>query len=57
MNTDQIADAVGILYTAFFRLRNEGKIQEEYDAMGTIISMLQTDRQHMRTKFKDKLNP
>ncbi len=47
--------AVGDLFAAYFRLRQEGRLQEEYDAMGTLISMLSIDRQHMRQKFKDRI--
>jgi hypothetical protein len=53
--SDKVEEAVGELCTALVRLRQEGKLQEEYDAMGAIISMLSEDRQHMRSKFAGKI--
>lgn len=48
---DPVEIAIGELYRQLFRLREAGKLQEEYDAMGTLISMLSQDRQHMRVKY------
>jgi len=47
-----IEEAVARLYLAFYRMRKAGQYQEEYDAMGTIVSMLSADRQHLREKYK-----
>lgn len=47
-----IENAVAELYKGYFRLRNEKRYQEEYDAMGSLIDMLSADRQHMRQKYK-----
>lgn len=47
-----IEHAVGMLYQEYFKLRQEKQYQEEYDAMGTLISMLYKDRQHMRKTYK-----
>ena len=50
----QLEDAVAELYKVFFRLREAKLYQEEYDSMGTIISMLTEDRQHLRKKYEVK---
>lgn len=42
--------AVAQLYVEFFKLRQAGKHQEEYDAMGTLSNMLNRDRAHLREK-------
>jgi len=58
MNQDPdkiIENAIGELYRGFFKLREACKFQEEYDAMGTLLSMLTKDRQHLREKHK--VNP
>jgi len=52
----QMEDAVGELYKVFFRMRGEGLYQEEYDAMGTLLNILMEDRQHLRNRYKDKIN-
>jgi hypothetical protein len=43
------------MYRAFFRLRGSKQYQREYDAMGTVISLLMTDREFLRNKYK--INP
>lgn len=40
------------MMTGFYRLRKAGLIQDEYDQMGVIISMLSEDRQHIRENYK-----
>jgi hypothetical protein len=52
---DPVEVAVGNLYLEFFHLRQAGKFQEEYDAMGTLIGMLARDRDHMRDQFKGEI--
>ncbi len=47
-----IEKAVGDLYVEFYKLRQAGRYQEEYDAMGTLLNMLMKDRDHLR-KTKD----
>ena len=47
----EVEAAIEKLYTAFFHLRIEGKFQEEYDAVGTLINMLVEDRQTLRAKI------
>lgn len=58
--TDNEADALieegyAKMMTGFYRLRKAGLIQDEYDQMGVIISMLSEDRQHIRENYK--VNP
>lgn len=50
-----IEDAIGQLYGAYFKLRQAGEYQNEYDSMGTLISMLSKDRQHIRQTYKVKI--
>jgi hypothetical protein len=55
--TDNEADALieegyAKMMTGFYRLRKAGLIQDEYDQMGVIISMLSEDRQHIRENYK-----
>lgn len=45
-----IESAVGELYRGFYRLRQAGQIQDEYDHMGTLMNMLMKDREHIRQK-------
>ena len=47
----EVEAAIGVLYVAFFRLRQAGKFQEEYDDMGALITMLTQDREHLRNKI------
>lgn len=49
---DVVADAVGALYREFFKLREAGDVQEEYDCMGTLIKMLQQDRETIRRTYE-----
>ena len=51
---DPVEAAVGALYQEFFKLREAKRYQEEYDAMGALLSMLQADRQHLRVKYAVK---
>lgn len=46
----KVEEAVGQLYAAFYNMRKAGMYQEEYDAMGSIITMLMQDRQVLREK-------
>lgn len=43
-----IENAVGELYRGFYKLRQAGQVQEEYSQMGTLMSMLMKDRDHIR---------
>lgn len=43
---------VGEMYRGFYRLRQAGEYQREYDTMGVIINMLMGDRQHLRETYK-----
>lgn len=52
---DFVEEAVGELYTAFYRLRKADRLQEEYDDMGTLMDMLAKDREQMRVKFKGQI--
>ncbi len=47
-----IENGVGELFRGFYRLRQAGEYQREYDTMGAIIDMLSKDRQHLRTTYK-----
>ncbi len=47
-----IEDGVANIYIGFFRLRQAGLYQEEYDSMGALLNMLQADRQQLREKYK-----
>lgn len=47
-----IENAVAELYRGYFKLRESKQYQEEYDSMGTLISMLTKDRQHIRQTYK-----
>jgi hypothetical protein len=61
--TDRIDDEVekilengfSEIYRALFRMRERKEYQREYDAMGTVISILMTDREFMRKKYE--INP
>lgn len=48
---DMIEEAIGALYIGFYNLRKCGEVQEEYDSMGSLISMLNKDRQFIREKY------
>lgn len=52
---DPVEVAVGQLYVEFYRLRQAGKIKEEYVAMGTLMDMLAVDRGHMRRMYPKEL--
>ena len=47
-----IENGVGEIYRGFFRLRQAGKVQEEYNAINTLITMLLKDREYIRSKYK-----
>lgn len=50
-----IENAIGELYRGYFKLREAKQYQEEYDSMGTLITMLSNDRQFLREKYKIKI--
>lgn len=47
-----VENAVVELYRAFYRMRQAGQYQEEYDAMGSLQSMIMRDRAHLRSVYK-----
>lgn len=47
-----IEEGYAKMMTGFYRLRKAGLIQDEYDQMGVIISMLMEDRRHIRKTYK-----
>ncbi len=51
-----IEEIVGELYLHYCQLRQMGEYQREYDLMGTLINMLQQDRQTIREKYGDKID-
>ncbi len=51
-----IEEVVGELYLRYYQLRQMGEYQREYDLMGTLINMLQQDRQTIREKYGDKID-
>lgn len=55
MNKEDVAvdieETIGKLYLCFYKLRQNGFYQEEYEMMGTLMNMLSQDRQYMREKF------
>lgn len=46
----EIEKTVGNLYGLFYRLRENGFYQEEYDNMSTLIKVLTEDRNYLRKK-------
>ncbi len=52
---EQMEHAVGELYKVFFRMREAGFHQDEYDAIGTILNMLTEDRQVLQVKYGVKI--
>ncbi len=52
---EQMEHAVGELYKVFFRMREAGHYQDEYESMGTLLNMLTEDRQHLRVKYGVKI--
>jgi len=50
-----IENGVGEIYRGFFRLRQAGEYQEEYDSMGAVLNMLMQDRMHLLKTHK--VNP
>ncbi len=47
-----IENGVGEIYRGFFRLRQAGEYQEEYDSMGAVLNMLMQDRMHLLKTHK-----
>ena len=47
-----LENGIGELYRGFYRLRQSGQYQREYDMMGQLINMLQEDRAHLRSKYE-----
>jgi hypothetical protein len=47
-----IENGVAEIYRGFFRLREMGEYQEEFNAMGALLNMLIEDRQHLIKKYK-----
>jgi hypothetical protein len=54
-NRESAECAVGDFYRALYRLRQSGEVQAEYDAITTLINMLQQDRLSLLKKFKDDI--
>lgn len=45
--------AIGNLYAEFYRLRKDGKLQEELEAMECLHTMLLKDMQFLRQKINN----
>lgn len=50
-----IETGVAELYRGFYRLRKSEQYQREYDTLGSLISMMMEDRDHLRKTYK--VNP
>jgi hypothetical protein len=50
-----IENGLGELFRGFFRLRESGQYQREYDTKGIIINMLMEDRLHLLKTHKVKV--
>ena len=46
--TKFIEDGVGNFFRGIFRLTEDGLHQEAYDSLGTLLTMIQEERQHLR---------
>jgi hypothetical protein len=63
MTTEEPADAteeliensIAALYRGFFQLRDSKQYRREYDTMGTLMSMLQQDRDYLRRTYPDAI--
>lgn len=49
---DLIEEGVGMIYIGLYQLRASGNIQEEYDSMRALITMLMRDCSHIRENHK-----
>ena len=50
----KIESGIGDLYCAFYKLRESGQYQREYDTMQVILGMLARDSQELRVRYKVK---
>ena len=47
-----IEEGYAKMMLGFFKLRQSGQYQREYDSMGHVINLLMEDRQYLRQKYK-----
>lgn len=50
-----IEEGYARMMLGFYKLRQSGQYQREYDSMGHVINLLMEDRQHLRKTYK--VNP
>lgn len=53
--TEMIEAGVGLFYRGLFMLRKSDEIREEYDAISTMIKLLEQDRAEMIKKFPNRV--
>jgi hypothetical protein len=51
-----IESGVATIYGGLYKYRQAAEYRKEYEAMSTLIIMLQEDRKHLLNKYKDKIN-
>jgi hypothetical protein len=51
-----IESGVTSIYGGLYKYRQAAEYRKEYEAMSTLIIMLQEDRKHLLNKYKDKIN-
>lgn len=52
---ETIENGYAQMMVGFFKLRQSGQYQREYDTMGHVLNLLMEDRQILRQKYK--VNP
>jgi hypothetical protein len=51
-----IESGVASIYGGLYKYRQAAEYRKEYEAMSTLIIMLQEDRKYLLNKYKDKIN-
>lgn len=51
-----IESGVALIYSGLYKYRQTAEYQKEYEAISTLIIMLQEDRKYLLNKYKDEIN-
>jgi hypothetical protein len=51
-----IKSGVASIYSGLYKYRQAAEYRKEYEAISTLIIMLQEDRKYLLNKYKEKIN-
>ena len=51
-----IESGVATIYGGLYKYRQAAEYRKEYEAMSTLVNMLQEDRKYLLNKYKEQIN-